>query len=186
MNHSLPRLKYKSKPKPRFSRRAFTLVELTIVIGIIAILAVLVLVVGRQVQQKAYSTKCLSRMKDLYLALDAHTKDHDGVWPQVSMELEAEQYWKAWQDILVPYKMMPEDWLCPAEEVELKRMEEKDRPKYDSSYSITHFDDNPNTAFLWQQPWIMERGDFHGSGPQMMMPDGSVQQAPITGSFGKQ
>ena len=178
-----PRQILKANPDSPFHRNGFTLIELMIVIGIICLLAALLFFVGRQVQQKAYAVKCLSRMKNLHDALQAHMQDHEGVWPQVDLELEGEDYWKSWYDTLQPYKVTPVDWLCPSEETTLKK--EENRPKYDSSYSITHFDDNPNTAFLWPQPWILERGDFHGSGARMMMPDGSVQDAPFTGSFGE-
>lgn len=42
------------------------------------------------------------------------------------------------------------------------------------SYIVTRFDKMAQTPFRWNQPWAMERGNFHRTGSHVLMPDGSV------------
>ncbi len=40
------------------------------------------------------------------------------------------------------------------------------------------FDEYPNTAFRWKQPWALERMGAHGisRGGNLLMPDGTIQE----------
>jgi len=60
------------------SRRAFTLVELLLVITIIAIVLALILVSIQSVQQQARATACLSNQRQLALANQSYATDNNG------------------------------------------------------------------------------------------------------------
>ena len=61
-------------------RRAFTLVELLVVVAIIAVLASLLLPALTRAKSQANSAKCLSNLRQLGLTLSVYTSDH-GAYP---------------------------------------------------------------------------------------------------------
>ena len=62
--------------RTRTVKTAFTLIELLVVIAIIAILAALLLPALSTAKEKARSTKCLSNLRQLNLALRMYAEDH--------------------------------------------------------------------------------------------------------------
>ncbi len=87
--------------------KRFTLVELLVVIGIIAILASLLLPALQGARQKAYDTSCKSHLDQIMLAATIYHDDNDGMLPEISSPLFVEKYNK----ILETEK---DYWLCPA------------------------------------------------------------------------
>lgn len=70
------------KARGRYSgRRAFTLIELLVVIGIIAILAALLLPVISRSKEGGRSAACLSNLRQLGLAVQMYTQDHENKLP---------------------------------------------------------------------------------------------------------
>ena len=65
----------------RTPRGGFTLIEITVVIGIIALLAAILLPAFLSAKQKARQTKCLSNLRQLGVALLMYTQDWDEVYP---------------------------------------------------------------------------------------------------------
>ena len=59
-------------------RRAFTLVELLVVIGIIAILVSIMIPTAGLIRRWADSAKCLSNLKQVGVAIASYSNDHDG------------------------------------------------------------------------------------------------------------
>lgn len=62
-------------------RRAFTLIEILVVIVIIALLAGLIFPVFSRVREEGRKTSCLSNMKQLGLAFEQYTADSRGKYP---------------------------------------------------------------------------------------------------------
>ncbi|MBI2948401.1 MAG: prepilin-type N-terminal cleavage/methylation domain-containing protein [Verrucomicrobia bacterium] len=69
------------------SKRAFTLIELLIVIAIIAVLASLLLPALSQAKRSAYSVRCKSNLRQLATGLQLYVDDHQVYpsWASTSM-----------------------------------------------------------------------------------------------------
>jgi len=74
-----------SRPACRLPRRGFTLVELLVVIGIIALLVGILLPTLNKARQSAYAVQCMSNMRQISNALVMYTTDRSnrGHWPTI-------------------------------------------------------------------------------------------------------
>ncbi|RYG44965.1 prepilin-type N-terminal cleavage/methylation domain-containing protein [bacterium] len=83
-------------------RKAFTLVELLVVVGLIAILAAILFPVFAQTKEAAKRTECITNVRQLSAAMIMYVTDHDGVYPMRvagTDTVEADQ----WIDMIHPY-----------------------------------------------------------------------------------
>src|SRR4051812_20632091 len=74
-------------PAARDARRsAFTLVELLVVIGIIAVLIGILLPTLQSARKQGDRTKCLASMRQLHQAFQMYAGDFKGMWPMARMQ----------------------------------------------------------------------------------------------------
>jgi len=93
-------------PRSRKSARAFTLIELFVVIRIIAILAAIALPVFNGVQERARATTDLNNLRQIGIATQTYLNDHDGVYflPTANwMTPLHTKYLSSWKVFLSPF-----------------------------------------------------------------------------------
>ena len=159
--------------RPR--RCGFTLTELLVSIGIIAILATLTVQGYSKVAASVAKGKCISNLRNLHVSFATYVQDN-GYWPQ-QPDFESaysQQYQDWWLTTMDPYTKSREIWKCPL----LKKYGAYDSKgkKLEIHYTPTRFDARPTTPYRWEkQPWLIEVSNIHGNGPLLLMPDGSVR-----------
>ena len=153
------------------------------VMVIVAVLATISFPLFGYFREKARDVSCIANLRLLYTGASGYMLDNDMTWPQMPEDVDIsgseEPMWKWWIETLVPYGVSKHHWLCASESVSY---EEKYSMTSDfhGTYIPTDFEATPNVAYLWKQPWFIERGQFHGRnhGPNIVMPDGAVRQGP--------
>ena len=149
-----------------------------LVIAIMLLLVTLVVPSYGYFKRRAQDVRCMANLRSLHAALSAYSTDHAQVWPQdpyVGHAAEAGSQAKWWYETLKPYGPTRSTWLCPAHPTDVGG--ENDEKNYDFSYIVTPFDADPNVAYQYQQPWVIEFGGWHdGNMANQVMPDGSVRK----------
>jgi prepilin-type N-terminal cleavage/methylation domain-containing protein len=159
--------------RPR--RCGFTLTELLVSIGIIAILATLTVQGYSKIAASVARGKCIANLRNLHVAFATYVQDN-GYWPQ-QPDFESaysQQYQDWWLTTMDPYTKSREIWKCPL----LKKYGAyaSKGEKLEIHYTPTRFDARPTTPYRWEkQPWLIEVSNIHGNGPLLLMPDGSVR-----------
>jgi len=159
-------------------------VELLVAVGVGILLISLTAFVSDTFIKRARKVGCISNMRVLHSSLVAHATDK-GHWPQMEedrFDYTEEEFFKFWILSTEPYGMSQDSWICPSDR-NVARIHGAMGSKYFGSYNVTRFDKGPATPFRWNQPWAMERGNLHGKGVHILMPDGSVDdsQNPFAG-----
>jgi prepilin-type N-terminal cleavage/methylation domain-containing protein/prepilin-type processing-associated H-X9-DG protein len=93
-------------PFQRPHRRGFTLVELLVVIGIIALLISILLPALGKARRSANTIKCLSSLRSLGQAFQLYAIDYKGVWPVAVHEPGCHipiDVQRRWPDLIYPY-----------------------------------------------------------------------------------
>jgi len=107
------------------SRRAFTLVEVLVVLAVIALLAALLFSVFTRVQENGRKTVCLSNMRQIMTALSLYTQDSAGQFPPycVSPDGNFPNHVTSWTNGLSLYLSTPQLLHCPSDELWTQRQE---------------------------------------------------------------
>lgn len=110
--------------------KAFTLIELLIVISIIIILAAVLFPIFARARLASRICGCQSNLRQLYVAINAYTEEYDGLYPPVwlgwdeketdqtpAATYEAAQRVSPWaqHNLLLPYCRSKEIFHCPAD-----------------------------------------------------------------------
>ena len=168
---------------PHFRRRlkratGLTLVELVVVICIIALVALFTFPLVGYFKRRAYDARCMGNLRTLHGALSAYMSEHGQVWPQdphQGNDPDGSPQAKWWYDTLKPFGASRITWICPEHTVDPTTT--SDEENYDFSYIPTPFDDEPQVAYKWMQPWVIEFGGVHdGNMANQVMPDGSLRK----------
>jgi prepilin-type N-terminal cleavage/methylation domain-containing protein/prepilin-type processing-associated H-X9-DG protein len=111
------------------TRRAFTLVELLVVIGIIGLLIAILLPTLSQARQQAQGVACMSNMRQLGMAFLMYADENQGQFPTCGINFRpTDDVDMPWDSLLLPYTMEGTFWvpgpyhyfnvpieLCPAD-----------------------------------------------------------------------
>ena len=102
-------------------KRQFTLVELMVVIGIIAILAGLLLPVLNKSRDKAIQTECAGNLKQLAAAEVAYAADSSNQFASSFHRITSKSTNSYWVNDLYPYIKEPKIFTCGADQNEDKK-----------------------------------------------------------------
>ena len=163
---------------PLSCRRGFTLLELIIVIGIIAILTVIAVPLFLNFRQRAQRVQCTANLKNLGVAANLYLQQNNDIWPQIRPAgpgASTQDFANAWIAALEPFSIPRKTWICPTIQAGLENPDYSTPDVARIDYIATPFDDKPGTSHQWpRQPWFIETGSVHGNGNLILFTDGSI------------
>ncbi len=145
--------------------RGFTLIEVTVVVTIICILAAILFPVFARAREKARQARCQGNLEQIALALGMYARDHAGHFPPNNDDLTP---------LLGRYLLVEEALHCPSRDAYLQRPDGPPSPTPAETASVDYFyragfcdDDDPGTILvcdseLWR----------HNQGANALMADG--------------
>ncbi len=154
--------------------KGYTMVEVMVAVAIVGILIGIAIPSYDTFRRRAEKARCIGNLRVLHTGFDGFLLDKN-FWPQMpeeSMEWDESDYFGWWVKALEPYGVGQESWLCAADKI-VKQLPANQK-EYASSYVPTQFNSQRFTPFRWNHPWVIERGDYHGKGAHVLMPDGSI------------
>ncbi len=157
------------------SNFAFTLLELLVVLGIVAILVVISFPISAQLRARAQRVQCSANLRNLYIATELFVQQN-GSWPQIGDNDDEDgpvDFGNGWIAALKPFGISEKTWICPTVQNLLGNPDLTQNARVD--YVATPFDDKPTTPHEWPtQPWFAEVGSVHGHGNLIVFTDGSI------------
>ena len=166
----------RSRPKA-----GFTVLEIMASVAVLAILASIAMPMYSNFQGKAQRLKCAENIKSLGLGLSSYLEDHRQ-WPQIASSPSASGPAAAspeaarWIQVLSPYGISERNWRCPTIESQVRQQRNpKALEAKRIDYTPTTFPADPAAPRQWpRHPWLVERGAPHGTGPLILLGDGSL------------
>ena len=155
---------------------AFTLTELLVSIGIIAILATLTVQGYSKIAASVAKGKCIANLRNLHVAFATYIQDN-GYWPQ-QPDFESaysQQYQDWWLNDDGSLHEIPRSLEVSASE-EIRRLRLRGQKSWKFTTRRRGLMRGPRRLIAGQkQPWLIEVSSIHGNGPLLLMPDGSVR-----------
>jgi len=154
-------IQYRSEPIPPVFRRAFSLVELLVVIAAIGILVAVIIPVVGGARERAHATACSSNLRVIWSGLTLYAQDNGNKLPQTNSVNQQNFKWRADSDnlpesaqrallsyLLVDYGVPSEAFECPV------GLAEVGRPVGGSHYRRVHWvlDRNSNRHYPFVEP----------------------------------
>ena len=127
------------------SRRAFTLIEMLVVIGIIAILAAILFPVFSSARIKARQTACIGQLQQLVTALKQYHEDYRAYPPAPVWDTNRQRFFGGFSALWPDYVTSQETLICPDDIAAKTNMGQAKQYVY-SSY-------NANIDFKNQAGW---------------------------------
>jgi prepilin-type N-terminal cleavage/methylation domain-containing protein/prepilin-type processing-associated H-X9-DG protein len=143
---------------PRRGRPGFTLTEILMVVGIIAVLIALLMASVWKVREQANQTKCANNLRQIGLAFLAYAQDNEGKFPfHADWGPPNKEDWIHWQpgpgrdpnnltksSAIAKYlgKFTPELFHCPSDDVKMRTRHDTtmmNPTRYEFSYSFNGF-----------------------------------------------
>jgi len=100
-----------SLSQPR--RRAFTLVEMLVVLAIIALLVAILFPVFSRVREKGRQANCVSNLKQLGIGFAQYVQDNDEYYPMEAYNLNATGGTIVWPSLIYTYVKDQDVYKCP-------------------------------------------------------------------------
>lgn len=96
-------------------RRAFTLVEILVVVGVVCLLAAITFPIVNRVRATGRRTTCISNLRQLGIAMGQYAQDHYSFYPLVDVNaIDNSNTCAPWADALFPYVKSPQVFECPS------------------------------------------------------------------------
>ncbi|BCM88535.1 hypothetical protein IAD21_00368 [Abditibacteriota bacterium] len=95
-------------------RRAFTLLEILVVIAIIGLLAAILFPAFARARENARRASCSSNLKQIFLAHSLYRDDYDGIFAPCAY-LNAGGGQVEWPELFLPYTRNRQIFICPSD-----------------------------------------------------------------------
>lgn len=95
-------------------RRAFTLVEVLVVVAVVALLAAILFPAFARARENARRSSCTSNLKQIFLAHCLYREDYDGIFVPAAYR-DANGARVTWADLFLPYTRSRSVYLCPSD-----------------------------------------------------------------------
>lgn len=159
--------------------RAFTILEVLVVVVIIAIIASMLLPVYSSFVARMEESRCLANLRNLYVAASGYLQANES-WPQIPVTLmtdEPKTYARSWVAALAPFGAPHSTWICPSLQhlsgISMEALEKDEHYRID--FFATPFDDNPvSPRQAPTHPWFIEKAGLHSRGNLLILANGNT------------
>lgn len=157
-------------------KRAFTLVEMLVVIAIMAILAAVLFPVFRSVKESAYKTVCIQNFQSALLATSLYSTEYDDMAVLAnykSTSPRTSQNDRTWVQLLLPYTKDFRLFRCPGDYANRPRPEatfDQDLVPGDtlSQYYSASLRSNIGYNFMYLAPSVRQDNNAYGPKPRSL------------------
>ncbi|MBC7287218.1 MAG: type II secretion system protein [Armatimonadetes bacterium] len=144
-------------------RRAFTLVEMLVVIGIIAILGAILFPVFSSARIKARQTACIGNLQQLLTALKQYYEDYRAYPPAPIWDNNSQRFYGGFSALWPDYITSQETLICPDDLAAKTRLGQAKQMVYSSYNANIDFKDNSTwcESTPWPDPSAAVPGQFY-------------------------